>query len=247
MIYLVVGVYYLFLFARRSKEKENLIFGIFTIMLVLYQIMRNQLRNEFNFDFVMIKKCEYIVIATIVPVFTHFIRELFKFKWNMFQKVCDGFLGLIFLYELFVTNIAHYNVINKTIIQPIWIIYMIFIFYFLIVRMREKNKDAIFIFSGVLVMFAAVIVDILSTRGVFVFPKIMGYAFFFFISSNIKSRSSISDILEFLFKNFKNGQILTSRNKSNRIKIIALLHSESSQTIVEYLSEEIKWNPVVTQ
>jgi tetratricopeptide (TPR) repeat protein len=49
--------------------------------------------------------------------------------------------------------------------------------------MREKNKDAIFIFSGVLVMFAAVIVDILSTRGVFVFPKIMGYAFFFFISS----------------------------------------------------------------
>ena len=183
MIYLVVGVYYLFLFARRSKEKENLIFGIFTIMLVLYQIMRNQLRNEFNFDFVMIKKCEYIVIATIVPVFTHFIRELFKFKWNMFQKVCDGFLGLIFLYELFVTNIAHYNVINKTIIQPIWIIYMIFIFYFLIVRMREKNKDAIFIFTGVVIMFAAVIVDILSTRGVFVFPKIMGYAFFFFISS----------------------------------------------------------------
>ncbi|MBL0263985.1 MAG: hypothetical protein IPQ05_08940 [Leptospiraceae bacterium] len=69
MIYLVVGIYYLFLFARRRKEKENLLFGIFTIMLVLYQIMRNQLRNEFHFDFVMIKKCEYVVVVAMVPIF----------------------------------------------------------------------------------------------------------------------------------------------------------------------------------
>jgi len=183
MIYLVVGIYYLFLFARRRKEKENLLFGIFTIMLVLYQIMRNQLRNEFHFDFVMIKKCEYVVIVAIVPVFTHFIRHLFKFEWSIPQKIADGILLLVFIYELFVTNIRHYNIINTTIIQPMWIVYMVFIFYFLIVRMRQKNIDAVFIFSGVLVIFAAVIVDILSTRGVLILPKLMGYAFFFFISS----------------------------------------------------------------
>ncbi|HMV44354.1 MAG TPA: 7TM diverse intracellular signaling domain-containing protein, partial [Leptospiraceae bacterium] len=183
MIYLVVGIYYLFLFARRRKEKENFIFGIFTVMLVIYQIMRNQLRNEFNFDFVLMKKSEYIVIATIVPVFTHFIRHLFNFEWKLPQKICDGILFTVFIYEMVFTNIRHYNIINTMIVQPIWIIYMIFIFYFLIKRMREKNHDAIFIFSGVIVMFIAVIVDILSTRGVFVFPKIMGYAFFFFISS----------------------------------------------------------------
>ncbi len=183
MIYLVVGMYYLFLFVRRRKEKENFIFGVFTVMLVLYQLMRNQLRNEFNLDFVLIKKCEYIVIATVVPVFAHFIRQLFKFKWSIFQKIADGILFLVFIYEIFITNIRHYNIINTTIVQPVWVVYMILIFYFLIVRMREKNKDAVFIFLGVVVIFCALVVDTLSTRGVFIFPKIMGYAFFFFISS----------------------------------------------------------------
>lgn len=183
MIYLVVGIYYLFLFARRRKEKENFTFGIFTIMLVFYQIMRNQLRNEFNFDFVLMKKVEYIVIATIVPVFTHFIRQLFNFEWKLPQKICDGILFTVFVYEMVFTNIQHYNIINTMIVQPIWIIYMIFIFYFLIKRVKEKSQDAMFILSGVVVIFIAVIVDILSTRGIFIFPKIMGYAFFFFISS----------------------------------------------------------------
>ena len=131
----------------------------------------------------MIKKCEYVVIVAIVPVFTHFIRHLFKFEWSIPQKIADGILLLVFIYELFVTNIRHYNIINTTIIQPMWIVYMVFIFYFLIVRMRQKNIDAVFIFSGVLVIFAAVIVDILSTRGVLILPKLIGYAFFFFISS----------------------------------------------------------------
>ncbi len=183
MIYFVVGVYYLFLFARRRKEKENLIFGVFTIMLVLYQIMRNQLRNEFDFDFVLMKKCEYMMIVTVVPVFTHFIRHFFKFQWNLVEKIADGTLGLIFLYELVVTDIRQYNFINANIVQPIWIVYMVLIFYFLIVRMKEKNMDAVFIFSGVVVIFCALVVDTLSTRGIIIFPKIMGYAFFFFISS----------------------------------------------------------------
>ncbi|MBP7283793.1 MAG: SpoIIE family protein phosphatase [Leptospiraceae bacterium] len=183
MIYLVVGIYYLFLFARRRKEKENFIFGIFTIMLVLYQIMRNQLRNEFDFNFVLMKKCEYMMIAAVVPVFAHFIRHFFKFKWNIVEKIADGALFLIFLYELVVTDIKQYNFINANIVQPIWIVYMILIFYFLIVRMIQKNMDAVFIFLGVVVIFCALVVDTLSTRGVIIFPKIMGYAFFFFISS----------------------------------------------------------------
>ncbi|MBK8397868.1 MAG: SpoIIE family protein phosphatase [Leptospiraceae bacterium] len=183
MIYLVVGIYYLFLFVRRRKEKENFIFGLFTIMLVLYQLMRNQLRNEFDLNFVLMKKCEYVVIATVVPVFAHFIRELFRFKWNIFQKIADGILFCVFLYEIVITNIIHYNLLNNLLVQPLWIVYMLLIFYFLITRIREKNKDAVFIFMGVVVIFCALVVDTLSTRGILIFPKIMGYAFFFFITS----------------------------------------------------------------
>ncbi|WP_279633203.1 7TM diverse intracellular signaling domain-containing protein, partial [Leptospira bandrabouensis] len=50
-IYITVGGYFLFLFIRRRKDRENLFFALFSFSFVIYNLLRNQLKYEFAFPF----------------------------------------------------------------------------------------------------------------------------------------------------------------------------------------------------
>ena len=183
MMYLTVGLYFSFLFIRRRKEKENLFFGLFAILLVIYQFLRNQLKYELGVEFELLKKIEYLIVFTLVTIFFHFLRTFFHYKWNIFYKIVDGIIAIIFLFALFYTDIELYNTINENIVQPIWIIYLITGVYYLINKIREQNKDAIYILIGTIIMIIGTTIDSLSTRGIIIFPRVMGYIFIFFIMS----------------------------------------------------------------
>ena len=183
MVYITVGFYFLFLYLRRQKERENLLFAAFTILLVAYQFLRNQIKYDIGIDFVYLKKIEYLILNILIPIFAHFIRVYFKYKWNSVLKAMDFIILASFLYVLFVLNVRHYDFINTMIVQPIWVIYIGMLIYYLINQIREKNIDAIFILAGAIIVIAASIVDMLSSRGILVTPRVVGYAFIFFILS----------------------------------------------------------------
>ncbi|MDX1957393.1 MAG: 7TM diverse intracellular signaling domain-containing protein [Leptospiraceae bacterium] len=183
MMYFTVGIYFLFLYIRRRKETENLYFSMFTLLLVVYQFFRNQLKYEFDFSFVYMKKMEYLIIYIITPLFTHFIRSYFRFAWNLILKIADSIILIILLYSLLITDIKHYNFLNINIIQPLWLVYISMIIYFLVKKIRENNRDAILILVGMSFIVFGTVTDSLSTRGIIVFPRILGYLFIFFIMS----------------------------------------------------------------
>lgn len=181
VIYLTVGLYFLFIYLRRRKENENLLYAVFTILFVSYQFMRTQFKHEFGIDFVYLKKIEYLVMAPQVTVFTHFVRIYFDYKWSTFQKILDSIILSIVIYTLFFTDVRQYNLNTVWVVQPIWIVYLGVIFYYLIKEMLRKNRDALLMFLGAIVIGFAAVFDILITRGILVFPRISGYAFIFFI------------------------------------------------------------------
>ncbi|TGM09657.1 stage II sporulation protein E, partial [Leptospira barantonii] len=67
MIYLTVGGYFLFLYVRRRMDRENLYYGLFTILLVVYQFLRNQIKYDLGIEFIYMKKLEYIILTILVP------------------------------------------------------------------------------------------------------------------------------------------------------------------------------------
>lgn len=183
MIYLTVAFYFLFLFIRRRKDFENLFFGLFTLNLVCYQFMRNQLKYEIGIEFFYLKKFEYLVLMPLVPLMYHFIRSYFKFSYALLFKILDSIIGIAFLFILFTDNIINYDFVNKNIVQPLWILYIGSSFYFLVNKSLKKDLDAILMFFGFIFLLVAAILDILSTRNVIVLPRMAGYAFITLILS----------------------------------------------------------------
>ncbi len=183
MVYLTVGLYFLFLFIRRRKEFENLFFALFTFCLVIYQFFRNQIKYDLNLSFHVMKTIEYLVLMAMVPMMLHFLRIYFNKSYNWFYKIADSIIALSFIAILVSQDVKLYNLININVVQPVWIVYIIGLFYILISKSIKKDLDAILMLIGFIALIAAAILDILSTRNMIVFPRMSGYAFMTLILS----------------------------------------------------------------
>lgn len=229
MIYLTVGGYFLFLYVRRRTDKENLYYGLFTILLVVYQFLRNQIKYDLGIEFIYMKKLEYIILTILIPIFVNFIRVYFKYSRNVFLNVLDGVYVCFTVFYLFSNNVIHYNSLNKHVVQYGWILYVGIVLYFLIRRMIDKNRDALLILIGVVVTILAAVLDTLGARNVIVFPRIVGYAFLFFILSIatilankfVRLNEEVEELNEDLEKKVeqRTEELKLSLEQVNRLKI----------------------------
>lgn len=210
-VYVTVGSYFLFLFLRRRKDRENLFFSLFAFSFVLYNFLRNQLKYELGISFLTMKKSEYLVILLLVPFMYHFLRTLFKEKYGLLGKILDGIQGLVFVFFLFSNQIQTSNYLLSNLIQPTWLIYVVLIFSILFRNWKKKEKKAIYITLGLIFVLIAAIIDTATNRNFWVFPRIMGYAFLFFnvslaiilANSFVKLNEQVEDLNRNLEKKVK--------------------------------------------
>lgn len=179
-VYLTFGTYFLFLFVRRQRDRENLFFALFSFSLVLYNFLRNQIKYELNLSFVLLKETEYIILITLIPFMYHFLRTLFNIRYFLIGKIIDGVQILFILLVLFYQNIEFNNILMSKFIQPSWIVYLGLIIHILFSSWKNADRRAIYISIGISIVLIAVIIDILSTRGYLVFPRMLGYTFLAF-------------------------------------------------------------------
>lgn len=182
MAYLSIGCYFLFLFIRRRKDAENFFYGLFTLELVIYQFFRNQIKYEFDFRFFDMKKIEYLILVTLIPLFTHFVRKLFRFHYSYILKTLDFVSLCFFLYYLIDSNVENYSLVLIA-LQIFWLPYIAFIFYFIIKKLIQKNRDALYILMGFSIIIIAFTLDSLSIWRMIQIPNVMNYGFLFFILS----------------------------------------------------------------
>ncbi|TGK91807.1 stage II sporulation protein E [Leptospira brenneri] len=179
-IYTTVGGYFLFLFIRRRKDRENLFFALFSFSFVIYNFLRNQLKYEFDFSFLTMKKLEYMVILLLIPLMYHFLRTLFDEKYNILGKVLDSIQLLSFLFFAFSKNIEIFSFSLTNLIQPTWLLYVVLIFMILFKNLRKKERRAFYITIGITFVLIAAIMDSATNRNYWVFPRVMGYTFLVF-------------------------------------------------------------------
>lgn len=179
-IYSTVGGYFLFLYIRRRKDKENFFFALFSFSFVIYNFLRNQLKYEFEFPFLEMKKSEYMVILLLIPFMYHFLRTLFEERYSIFGKILDGLQLGFFLYFAFTRNIETFSFLLTNFVQPTWLLYVVLIFIILFRNLRKKERRAFYITIGLTIVLIAAVIDTATNRNYWVFPRIMGYTFLVF-------------------------------------------------------------------
>ncbi len=191
VMYLTAGLYFLFLFIRRRAERENLFFTLFTLTLVIYQFLRTQLKYLSGLEFQTLKHIEYIALYLLVPLFYYFIRYLFRLPDTRFVMWLDRLIlvpllgvAALLAQTFIVRDPVVWNESNLLYMQSmIWPVYILTCLGILIYRLRHKDRDALMVISGLLVIMAGMIVDVLSNRDILNIPRVMQYAFVFFILS----------------------------------------------------------------
>jgi hypothetical protein len=177
VIYLTVASYFLFLYIRRTQEPEYLFFAVFAINLVAYQFLRCQSKYGIDVQFWILKKMEYLVLPSFIPLMAHFIRNFLKHKYSLSMKVLDILSLLCFFIVLGNSEILFLDQVNRFIIQPIWVFYFINSMYYLIENTLKRNLNAILILIGIICIVGSAIIDIISARMVWNIPRISGYMF----------------------------------------------------------------------
>ncbi|MEM7183079.1 MAG: 7TM diverse intracellular signaling domain-containing protein, partial [Spirochaetota bacterium] len=192
-MYTTSGLYFLFLFLNRKKEKEYLYFALLTFCLSLYQFLRTQLKYELDIELLWLKKAEYMILATLVPFYANFIREFLGFRLTLLYKILNVGFTLLAIYFLLETRIFYFDKVNQYILQPLWFPYILSSIYYLVKRLQQGNREPLFIFAGMLFLLAATLTDIFSNRGFFVMPRTIptGFACFVFSMALVLARKYV--------------------------------------------------------
>ena len=187
--YATVGAYFLFLFLRRRRERENLFFALFCMGFIVYQLLRNQLKYESGLDLFTMKRIEYSILFALTPAWYYFVRYFFELPRNTLMRVLDWLghgsaVGLLVLVAIvwLTRDIVLWDWLNANLVQfGLWPPLLVSSLGFMIYRIIRRDRDGLYMALGFVVVLGALVLDILSTRGILNLPRMMGFGFFGFI------------------------------------------------------------------
>ncbi|MCB1192802.1 MAG: SpoIIE family protein phosphatase [Leptospiraceae bacterium] len=161
-LYLLMGLYHIFLFSKRKKEVYNLYFGMYTINTFLYLYTRTNEVFELPIDTDYITRTEFGVLYTLVPLFMAFIDSLLFNKLSKATLYYSGFCGMLILINL----VFPFYLLEVPILR-IWqlsaFIVLPYIFSQLFKSIKSKNQDAARLFAGTILLISSAIFDILDS------------------------------------------------------------------------------------
>lgn len=179
-VYLLVGLYYLFLWSRRTKEVYHLFFGLLCVLLCFYWFFRLGSRDVvFGNHALLRSKVEYSLLFLISPIFSFFLSQFFHGKYDRVGLLLTPFYALL----LIVTAFGSYSVavmcltIWQFCIMPI-IAYYIF---YIVREVYRRNPSALYLVPGLVALSLGAVHDILAIRGWISTPMIARFAFPVFI------------------------------------------------------------------
>jgi tetratricopeptide (TPR) repeat protein len=176
-LYLGFGLYFLFLFIRRRQETEYLFFALFIINLVLYQFLKTQWKFLWDLDFEMLKRLEYLLLPTFIPLKAEFIHRFCKHKRSIFLSILHLGSATLLVLMIFAESIISMDFINRNFLQPIWLLYVMHTLKNLVMDLRSKKSESLFILLGLIGIVAVAIIDILAARYLWNIPKLAGIRF----------------------------------------------------------------------
>lgn len=140
-IYLFIGLYHIFLFTRRKKEKYNLYFGLFALFFSIYLFTRTSFSKSLITDSLLLQRIEFITVFSLLPLLSGFFDTILRSGRKKFTCIIGIFSALLII----LTTFSSYMIIRD--ILKIWqisalvqILYMISGITILFIRIVRKKK-----------------------------------------------------------------------------------------------------------
>lgn len=180
-VYLASGLYHGLLFFRRPQDRYNLLFALFAILISLYWFVGYTITRDFVFGSAveLHRKTEHILMFLLPPLFALFIRDFFIIK-NKFALV----FGVYALLSAIITAVSPLWVMRyvRDVFQLIALpISFAYILYELFKQIRAKNREALFIVLGVILIAVGAANDVLESKGWVPTVRILNYTYLIFV------------------------------------------------------------------
>ena len=168
-IFLVIGIYNFVVFFIRRKERAAFFFSLFSFLVGIRVLVTNNIIATFIFPDIpweTVKTIEFLTVALGFSIFIHFLRNLFEKEVHRYVPLaawCFG--GAYSLVVLFTPALVYFRVLRfYQILYLLGGAYSAIVFIVAAVRRRE---GALINFAGFIVLFLALINDILVERSAY--------------------------------------------------------------------------------
>jgi signal transduction histidine kinase len=179
-IFILMGIYFLMGAFIRGLRRENTFFGLFSISIGLYTLVRSQYRYELFDSFVASYTFELMILIPLPILFVNFLIFHLDEKRNYLVLLNEAILGVLFLTTPFVNTIKGWNLIIQIFNYSLPLSLIITGFY--IYRNYKHNFNKLkFILIGLIGLFPTIIIDSLSAIEVISMEGTIYFGFFFFL------------------------------------------------------------------
>jgi PAS domain S-box-containing protein len=94
-IYLALGFYHIFLYVMRREARYNLFYGLFSVGLFIYNIVRTRAVYAVIPDTDLLTEMELLSLYTLIPIMGAFLELILKKKYGLFTKLYAVFSGAL--------------------------------------------------------------------------------------------------------------------------------------------------------
>ena len=180
---LIMGLYHIGLFIYRNQEKSPLFFGIFCFLIAARSLVTGErylidMLPDFNWE--MHTKIAYLTFYVGVPVFAVYVKNIFPKEFSKSVLTAVAVVGAIFSAIVLVTpaRIYTYTAPLFQLFTFATAVYGLIVFFLAI---RHQRQEALFYLAGFVILFLALVNDILYSNLLVATGYLLPYGLFCFI------------------------------------------------------------------
>ena len=116
-MYFVFFAYFLLLYSKRTRQKENLLYSLFSLAFALYSACRTDIKYEFISNFGLLQKLEFGSMYAAIPLLMAFVLSFFREKQTRFHYGYYVFSAVCLAALAAMRNHLHWYNLNVYFIQ----------------------------------------------------------------------------------------------------------------------------------
>ncbi len=176
LLYLVIGVYHLYLFGRNHNLRQYLWFGLLTFAVGIYVIWVSQWKHYIDLPFLWHKKIEYAVLYITPMLGLSMVWRLIEYRPATWMRWYQAIFALLTVVVLLVPNHS-VNYLTLDLWQLLAVPVMLGLVGQLMWYAMSGNREARTLLIGMALFVATAINDILITQALVDTPRMVSYGF----------------------------------------------------------------------
>jgi diguanylate cyclase (GGDEF)-like protein len=175
-VYVLFGLYHLYLYGRNPQLKQYLWFGLLAILIASYSFSISQWKHSIDLPFLLLKKFEYGVIYLMPAVFMAMIWSLLEVSPPRWARIYQSVFPLLALGVVLIPGFAIlFRTLHTWQLTAVPVVFGMLVL--VIQKARDGHKEARTMLPGMLVVTVSVLNDILVDYGILQGPRLLTFGF----------------------------------------------------------------------